>query len=60
MGGGGGGLVGLRGGMKIKTGLKGGAIQKNIVCKGGVTQKITLKYCKNSIYDDAKFSTKMP
>ena len=27
---------------------------------GGVTQKITVKYCKNSIYDDAKFSTKMP
>ena len=47
--------------MKKKTGLKGGAIQKNIVCKGGgVTQRITLKYCKNSIYDDAKFSTKMP
>ena len=54
--------MGLRGGggHEKKTGLKGGAIQKNIVCKGGVTQKITLKYCKNSIYDDAKFSTKMP
>ena len=50
------------GGHEKKTGLKGGAIQKNIVCKrgGGVTQKITVKYCKNSIYDDAKFSTKMP
>ena len=52
--------MGLRGGHEKKTGLKGGVIQKNIVCKGGVTQKITLKYCKNSIYDDAKFSTKMP
>ena len=47
--------------MKKKTGLKGGAIQKNIVCNGvGSLKKITLKYCKNSIYDDAKFSTKMP
>ena len=46
--------------MKKKTGPKGGAIQKISSVRGEVTQKITLKYCKNSIYDDAKFSTKMP
>ena len=52
--------MGLRGGHEKKTGLKGGASQKNIVCEGGVTQKITLKCYNNSIYDAAKFSTKMP
>ena len=52
--------MGLRGAMKKKLVLKGGASKKKIVCKGGVTQKTTLKYCKNSIYDDAIFSTKMP
>ena len=54
-----GGAGGIEGAMKKKTGLKGGASQKNIVCEG-VTQKITLKCCNNSIYDAAKFSTKMP
>ena len=47
--------------MKKKLVLKGGPSKKiSSVRGGGVTQKITLKYCKNSIYDDAKFSTKMP
>ena len=48
--------MGLRGGHEKKTGLKGGAIQKISSVRGGVTQKTALKYCKNSIYDDAKFS----
>ena len=46
--------------MKKKLVLKGGPSKKISSVRGGVTQKITLKYCKNSIYDDAKFSTKMP
>ena len=45
--------------MKKKLVLKGGS-SKKISSVRGVTQKITLKYCKKSIYDDAKFSTKMP
>ena len=57
---GGGGWWDWGGGHPKKIGLKGGASQKNIVCKGGVTKKITLKCCNNSIYDGAKFSTKMP
>ena len=52
--------MGLRGGHEKKTGLKGGGSQKMSVRGGGVTQKITLKCCNNSIYDGAKFSTKMP
>ena len=46
--------------MKKKLVLKGGPSKKISSVRGGVTQKIPLKYCKNSIYDDAKFSTKMP
>ena len=45
--------------MKKKLALKGGPAKK-ILSVRGATQKITLKCCNNSIYDGAKFSTKMP
>ena len=50
--------MGLRGGHEKKTGLKGGPAKKILFVRG-VTQKITLKCCNNSIYDGAKFSTKI-
>ena len=58
---GGGGLVGLRGGRHAnKLALKGGGRPKKYCPQGRVTPKFTLKYCNYSIYDGAKFSTKIP
>ena len=45
--------MGLRGGHEKKTGLIGGPAKK-ILSVRGVTQKITLKWCNNSIYDGLK------
>ena len=45
--------------MKKKLALKEGPAKKILSVRGGHS-KITLKCCNNSIYDGAKFSTKMP
>ena len=53
--------MGLRGGggHAKKIGVKGGPVKKILFVRG-VTQKITLKCCNDSINDGAKISTIMP
>ena len=55
----GGELVGLREAIPKTLALKGWPAEKMLSVRG-VTQKIALECCNDSIYDSANFSTKMP
>ena len=50
----------MRGGHVKKYGFKGGASQKNMVCKGGVTKKNAFKFISDSISNNANISARRP
>ena len=50
----------FEGGHATKYGFKGGGQPKNMVCKGGVTKKIALKFSSDSICNNANMSGRRP
>ena len=48
------------GGACKKIWLQRGGSRKNMVCKGGITQKMAFKFCSDSICNDANNSARRP